>query len=661
MKFQEYLDKKYQTTESKSNETEIVNEYSGDQASEVSFGVFSWGGGGEIDAMAAAVGAAGLLAMKSLYNGIVYAKLKGQLPAYIKEYKITQAPKSNIVWKEGKMGDKVREIEKQINSLTGQGGTREDDRDAGKGEKSAKEKADAALKPAIEKAKGPKKQQLKDKLDKVHQQIDVKIQQLRDKKQAAEDKLDADWDKAKEKFRQYDERFKKSQDGFLEVRDSPLASAFRKKWDREFQVAKNQANIEVLEEAQKLARENKMERELDAINGALERAKASQKEAEEKLNQVLDDADKAEAKQAKEGELGIKEYMKAAQALDAKMKELTNKWKQEVESGASGGRDKEAAIRVKIKKAEDKLKKGQEALTKIKDSGDQEKAAKIEDALKKIEGDIASYKEELEKVRESLDNSTYFTLAIQIDETIEMLDALFEKHEDLEEKENATNFTAVKHAMDRAISNASKDQAAQVATDCLKDINALKAVAEEFVKARNNMVEKVDAAVDNGESLGQWKGITKLVHIDDKKYMSKFENAIKDLEEKGAKAEEKEDRREEQEAGQGQDDNQGTTPEETPEETAPEEDTEEIKKLKQDIEDQKDRIEAIKKKSKDAKSPLSNKDVLKKALEPEEEKLRDLEDKLDKAKGGKKEESVQSNFTPRYMKFEDFLASKQKK
>ena len=54
--------------------------------------------GGEIDALVAGAGAAGALIAKALYNGIIYAKLKSQLPKYLEEYKKYGAPKSREVF-----------------------------------------------------------------------------------------------------------------------------------------------------------------------------------------------------------------------------------------------------------------------------------------------------------------------------------------------------------------------------------------------------------------------------------------------------------------------------------------------------------------------------------------------------------------------------------
>jgi hypothetical protein len=96
------------------------------------------------------------------------------------------------------------------------------------------------------------------------------------------------------------------------------------------------------------------------------------------------------------------------------------------------------------------------------------------------------------------------------------------------------------------------------------------------------------------------------------------------------------------------------------------EESEEVKNIKKDIEEQKSKIDGIKKAAKDSKSPLANPDVLKKALGQEEEKLKDLEKQLEKAKGGEssevaKKESNQTKIAPKYMKFEEFMAMKNQK
>jgi hypothetical protein len=69
--------------------------------------------------------------------------------------------------------------------------------------------------------------------------------------------------------------------------------------------------------------------------------------------------------------------------------------------------------------------------------------------------------------------------------------------------------------------------------------------------------------------------------------------------------------------------------------------------LDKEIADQEDKIAAIKNTAKDKNSPLANPEVLAKALEPEENKLKELKDK----KSGKKEESagyIGESFTDKF-------------
>ena len=259
MKFQEYIYKKNQK-----NESQQLNEFSGDQATEVDFGLFSWGGGGEIDAMAAATAAAGLLLAKGIYNGIVYAKLKAQLPGYLKKYKVAAAPKSREVFDAQYDAKFIDKLKQQKQTLLGTGGSREDEdlRGEGEGEKSAKEKIKNYFRAALDKKDldADRKAALRDKRDAALQQVDAKIQGLQNQIDKFNDKKEVEWEKIQEDWRRFDEKFKEKSEGtfgFVEVKDSILASSWSKKWDNEFTIAKKEADIEVLEEAQKIATENK--------------------------------------------------------------------------------------------------------------------------------------------------------------------------------------------------------------------------------------------------------------------------------------------------------------------------------------------------------------------------------------------------------------------
>ena len=146
------------------NEAQAVNEVGyQEQATEVNFGFFSWGGGGELDNMAAVALAAAVIAAKGIYNGIVYAKLKGKLPAYLKMYKEHAAPKAKDVWDHEFDEKNIVELKKQKDVLTGKGDFRADadykETTKNKGE-TPKETIEAKFRTAIDAASGnPDKQE----------------------------------------------------------------------------------------------------------------------------------------------------------------------------------------------------------------------------------------------------------------------------------------------------------------------------------------------------------------------------------------------------------------------------------------------------------------------------------------------------------------------
>jgi hypothetical protein len=107
--------------------------------------------GGEIDAMLVAVGAAAALAAKAMWNASVYTRLKGQLPGYIKQYKITQAPQSRTVF-DFVNGKTLADLKKQKAILMGTGGSREDQdlRGQNKEELSAKARVEKMFKAKLD-------------------------------------------------------------------------------------------------------------------------------------------------------------------------------------------------------------------------------------------------------------------------------------------------------------------------------------------------------------------------------------------------------------------------------------------------------------------------------------------------------------------------------
>ena len=195
----------------------------------------------------------------------------------------------------------------------------------------------------------------------------MKVQALQNQIDKLTDKRDTDWEKIQEDWRQYEEKFKQKSEGtfgFIEVRDSILASSWRKKWEKEFTIAKKEADIEVLDEALKIATENKNEKEIDAIKNAKKRAEESKKTAEDAIDEVTDENDKAEALQASLDEFGVPAMIGANMQYNMLLGETFQKWGKlyndlsgKKEEGGPEGPDVEG-LKKKIAKAEKKIESG---------------------------------------------------------------------------------------------------------------------------------------------------------------------------------------------------------------------------------------------------------------------------------------------------------------
>ena len=153
--------------------------------------------GGEIDSLIGAVGsglaAAGAFMVKALYNRQVYKNLTGELPNFLKLYKLTEAPKSRDVWDNAKQKT-LFALKREKAMLLGSGGERVDkdsttasrgETDAPGDEKSAKQQIDAKFADKIKAADDANKPELATALRKqkteAKQRVDLKIQSLQKK------------------------------------------------------------------------------------------------------------------------------------------------------------------------------------------------------------------------------------------------------------------------------------------------------------------------------------------------------------------------------------------------------------------------------------------------------------------------------------------------
>jgi hypothetical protein len=675
--------------------------------------------GGEIDTALAATGAAGALIAKALYNGLVYAKLKAELPKYLEEYKQYAAPSSEAVYK-AKQDRLIQKLKQQKAVLTGGGGTRANNQDS-KTEDSAKDKIHKMYKAKIDAASGDAKANLRAQRDAAVEKIDLQIQKLSKQIEEAENKADVDWDRAQEKWRQTDEAFTKKQDAFSTA-GGMLGSAWKNKWTKEFTIAKNNAKVDVLELAKKIATDKKNDDEVAAISKSIERAKAAEQAAEDALKGIEDDADKAERIQADAGQFGVDAFVAAMKDYQDTINQAYEKWDKRFEGVETPGSEPEDnaidkdKIQAKIDKLNDKLTKIRTLLDKKKDSDDEadkKLVVRAQAAIDKLEADIQAEKEKLPESEADL-----YSMQIRLNETNIMLNdlaislGLFEAEESGApgEGEHAT-FSQLRTIMNKVISKAPDDQKKNIASECQEDIANIKTALITANGARNKMAQKFsDNAEKEGdnklnlpkelESFKSYKEVEPDAGIE---MLDKYAEELKNDYE--AEVKELPKKKKEDETGGGTEGGSNgeevntTTPSPTttddkegskePDESEPAEgDSEEIKKQKEKIKAMKSEIAELKQGAEDTDSK-EKKDILLKSipnkekfLDKELEKLKELQNKstvevkdsIDPDKivddeeesedliDTKEKSPVQSvKALPRFMKFEDYLATKKKK
>ncbi len=512
MKFLEYINNKDKINENENiSDSQALNEFSGDEATEVDFGLFSVGGGGEIDAAAAVVGVAALVLAKGVYNYGVYKGLQGKLPNYIEQYKVSEAKSSSDLFDAIWERDKVNPLKEKKMALLGTGGERSDrDAEDPEAERGVKQQIKDAARAKLAQKNVPEeqKEQIRQQRDAALANIDKQIQAISDEIKRLEDEKTVVFAQKQEEFRKMDEKFEEKQDKFIEVRDSIFASAWKKRWVVEFKDAKGKADIEVLEQSLQMARDAGNKREIEAIQGKLKRSKEAQAAAKAAMDEVFSDTEKQDLEQASLAELGIVEFLDAEKAYyDAggQLETVYNKWVSISQTFKDEGgddkesRDKKATLEKKIETAEAKIAKGEEAAEKAREEKEYDKAVKIEKAVEKIKDDLKTYKEELASLPESLTDEQFFRLSLHINEASRMLDQLFEE-EGEKEKVKGT-WSVVRKFMSKVISEAPDNKKEELATEAVKDAKTLANFENDIIKKQNVMVGLIDKRKkDNAEA-----------------------------------------------------------------------------------------------------------------------------------------------------------------
>jgi hypothetical protein len=687
-------------------ELQSINEFAGAAAATK---------GGEIDSLIVAVGAAGALFAKAMYNGVIYASLKGELPTYLEKYKTWSAPSAEAVFKD-KTGKAIQKLKQQKATLSGTGGDREDR--SGKPEESAEQKITKMFKAKIENAEGEAKENLRKQRDEAIEKVKVNIQGISKKIEDLQNKSDDAFLQGVEKFRQEEEKWVKKQDGFVEG-GGMLGSSWKKKWEVEYRNAKEAAKLEVLALAKKIATDAKNDKEIAAITKSEERAKQAQAEADAKIGEVEKESEQAEREMADASQFKIPEYIQAVKSFDMSCAEAYEEWDKKKqgldkgEEGEEGEDDKEStkkATQDKIDALKEKLGKINKLLVRMKDEGKDDVVKRAQAAITKIKSDISA---EEEKLKESFDD--YYSMQLRLIEANDMINnlviqlGLFEDDKEessVPDDNQVPTLSQIRSIVKTVIAKSPEDGRTKEAQNAIETFTKLKAVKQEMNDARNAMagVFKAQAEEENKEkklslSPELSKAFGSLKEVDPKEGIDTYDNYIKELSEdngveeaeaKAAKEKAEKEAAEQAAAAQSNlditdDVEEPQATEETPDESDPADSDkpevkaqkEKVKKLKGEIADLK--TAAADKKNKDSGfaagavpgkekeltkeleklKELQKDDAAEEAVEPEED-IEDADDDIEDTKDKSPSQSSPKPL-PKFMKFEDYIISKQKK
>ena len=493
-----------------------------------------------------------------------------------------------------------------------------------------------------------------------------------------EAKKTVDWAKKTEDWRQYNEKWAEKQDGFVEVKDSILASSWKKRWDNEFKIAKAEADIEVLDEALRLAADKKNQDELDAIQNSKKRAEERLAAAEEAIGEVDQDADvNAEDQQSSAREFGIVGFMSARDAAEEALFEANKKWSSKADSyeGGKTSKNKED-LEKKIEGAKEKIENARIKSEDLRKQGKDDRADKLDAAISRAEKMVSDWRDELSTIADSLDTGIYYSLLTRMNEEIDSLTALYE---DQQQGPKVPPLSEVRKNMQRAISAAPDEEKQGLLDESIKTLDEIKQLKQEEAQNRNEMVKKI--AENRGEEESDQKKFPKefevfknYKEVEIKKEIEPYETAIKYFEEQGGKRppEPKKEPKEELPSGSsgtsGSSGSSGSDGSSGSSGTSGEEgvsggsgsDSAEVTAQKEKIEKIKAEITELEEKPISAKFDSGLKKIAieqkQKELKAEEEKLEDI-----KSQGSAKKDESVDTASSKYMKFNDFVKMKNSK
>jgi hypothetical protein len=609
MKFKDYLERK---TVVESNEH--LYEFSGDEATRLDIGPFSWGGGNELESVANVVAAGtlsiALLAAKSVYNRTIYTSLKSSLKPYIEAYKNSSADRSKYVFDHKYKTEVIEPLKAKTKSSS-------DDED-----KSAVTQIEDEYREMIKRAEGnsAKQEQLRKQRDQKLAAAKGNTENAKKELEKAENMKEVAWKKAENNYTTEKEKIEKKQEKFIELQSNILGSSFKKKWDLEFAEAKRNADIEVLEEAIQIATDTGDKKTSEELKNKLSDVKD-----DENVDENVDEQFEKANKQIESlNKYGITQWQDAYTEYTNKANEVYKKWvdiekaiqdKQNKTSDKSSDEKTEDSktkeLKDRIESAEEKIKKAEEELKSAEEAGDEEKAKLISDALEKAKQTVDGYKEELKNMSESISFASFRMINFKLSEAINLI---------IEETESKDPLGTIKSVILKSINSYDGEDKKKIATEGITDLQKIKQAKINQINLRNRMVELVNKGIESEdeEMPDEAKAFKEFPKLEPEKDTEAITNAIQELKDLGG------------------------------EEKEPEEKTSDVKKPEEDKEDKKKPEEE---KKDDEKAPEEKK--------PEEEKKDDEkapeEEKKDDEDDIKKENK---NVPKRFMKFEEYMAFK---
>ena len=618
-----------------------LNEYDGEASME----------GGKIDAVI--FGALALIG-RTLKNAMTYGKLQSQKGPYLQQYEMCGSSDSKTVFEDTFKSAKLDEFKDKEIEL-------KDAKEKVKEEASKQKEAIEGRSPADAK----KKEIIDHQADIKTAQIEKAEQQLKAARGRLDNEVNNKWDSEKRKLDELKEKIEKTADGFL------LGGTFKKRWENEF----SQAKLDIDEKVTQTAREILTARD---DKDALKELNAKEAKLKEKIAKKEEEAKELEANEEDDKAIDAIKLVPSLPKLESAREEFTgflNGLKKDYEPEANKEKEEtkeSVSYIIEEDKSEDAspsevialMSKAYNNQTDENKPAFAEKIVKNIEAIKEFKGRIAelmvSCADECSKNEEDLPSDIKGPFLKEGDPKPEIgkhADEVKDLYKDeLESWNKKAKGESDKEGGDsedeggdseETQSDEKKLELAEKAVETAKsDVDTAKGEQEKINKGDDENA-KLDAEKDVIQAEIKWRQAKQAVAKlkgDDENYQGYGDDIGKDMEkiqEIEKKKKELADKKE----------SEGDSPE-------VKEKKEKVGKLKKEVEDLKSALEDVK--DKDKKSLLTG------AISGKENQLKKAEQELEDAKKKGKEEStektesVETDIPSKFMKFEEYLANKQK-